>query len=115
MPDFAGATPLHICCAAKFHNDGILKIAKALLRAEADANKQDRFGATPLLLATYGQNFALGHLLLMYGANGCLSVLGLDLNASPSRLSRNLDGGRLRLRLVDKDQRWRVTSPPPDF
>ena len=47
------------------------------------------------------------------GKRSCLSVLGLDLNASPSRLSRNLDGGRLRLRLVDKDQRWRVTSPPP--
>ena len=59
MPDFAGATPLHICCAAKFHNDGIRKIAKALPRSEANANKQDRFGATPLLLATYGQNFAL--------------------------------------------------------
>ena len=69
MPDFAGATLLHICCAAKFHNDGILKIAKALLRAEADANKQDRFGITPLLLATYNQNFDLMSLLLEHGAD----------------------------------------------
>ena len=74
MPDFAGATPLHICCAAKFHNDGIRKIAKALPRSEANANKQDRFGATPLLLATYGQNFALCWSTGHYGANAVVSL-----------------------------------------
>ena len=47
-----------------YHNEAILKISKMLLRAEADANKQDRFGSTYLLLATDTQIFAMISLLL---------------------------------------------------
>ena len=69
MPDFAGQTTLHLLARAELPIDGILKIAKALLRAGAAANKQDRVGTTPLLLATYSQNFDLMSLLLQYRAD----------------------------------------------
>ena len=50
--DFAGFTPsIHLCVTA-YHNEAILKISEMLLRAGADANKQDRLGSTLLLLAT---------------------------------------------------------------
>ena len=70
MPDFAGGTPLLLCAAADNRIEIILKIAQVLLRAGADANKQDRLGSTPLLLATGGkQNFGLMTLLLEHGAD----------------------------------------------
>ena len=69
MPDFAGQTTLHLLARAELPIDGILKIAKALLRAGAAANKQDRFGDTPLLSATLSQNFDLMSLLLQYRAD----------------------------------------------
>ena len=53
-----GFTPLQLCVAA-YHSEAILKISKILLRAGVDANKQDRFGSTYLLVATVKQNFAM--------------------------------------------------------
>ena len=46
-------------CGSLLQYEAILKISKMLLRAGVDANKQDRFGSTYLLVATVKQNFAM--------------------------------------------------------
>ncbi|WP_353063113.1 ankyrin repeat domain-containing protein [Tunturiibacter psychrotolerans] len=46
-----------------------MNLAKALLSAKADVNQTDDEGYTPLILATYNDNFKVAQLLLKHGAN----------------------------------------------
>ena len=46
-----------------------VNLAKKLLAAKANVNQQDDTGYTPLILATYDDNFEVANLLLNDGAN----------------------------------------------
>jgi uncharacterized protein len=62
----ASAQTLNLFTAAR-SND--VNLTKTLLDAKADVNQTDDKGYTPLILATYNDNFEVAQLLLKHGAN----------------------------------------------
>ena len=66
--DVAGFTPLHLC--VQIHSNSVtLKMAEILIKAGAEVDAKNRFGATPLLCSTYIASHDCISLLLKYGAD----------------------------------------------
>merc|ERR1719318_163248 len=66
--DVAGYAPLHHC-VTEFSDEICLQMADILLKAGADVNAQNRFGATPLLDSMLTENWDFINLLLRNGAD----------------------------------------------
>jgi len=82
--DVAGYTPLHHCVTA-FGNDITNQMAEILMKAGANVNAQNRFGATPLLDTVLVRKWDSISLLLSYGADHLISDF---IGNSPNSLSK---------------------------
>ena len=69
--DFAGYTPLHHCLTL-VGNDLTLKMAEKLVKARANVNARNRFGATPLIEPLMGNKYEFVEFLLKNGADQTL-------------------------------------------
>lgn len=84
--------------AAARSND--VTTTKHLIDAKADINQQDEKGYTPLILATYNDNYAVAALLLMNGANtetkdhsGRTALMGAAFKGNEREVKLLLDNG----------------------
>ena len=93
----ASAQTLNLFTAAR-SND--VNLAKTLLGAKADVNQTDDKGYTPLILATYNDNFEVAQLLLKHGANteikdhsGRTALMGASFKGNEREVKLLLDNG----------------------
>jgi uncharacterized protein len=77
-----------------------VNLAKTLLDAKADVNQTDDKGYTPLILATYNDNFEVAQLLLKHGANteikdhsGRTALMGASFKGNEREVRLLLDNG----------------------
>ena len=77
-----------------------VNMAKTLLDAKADVNQTDDKGYTPLILATYNDNFEVADLLLKHGANieakdhsGRTALMGAAFKGNEREVKLLLDNG----------------------
>jgi ankyrin repeat protein len=77
-----------------------VNLAKSLLDAKANVNQQDDKGYTPLILATYNDNFEVADLLLKHGANtevkdqsGRTALMGAAFKGNEREVELLLDNG----------------------
>ena len=75
-------------------------LAKTLLNAKADVNQTDDKGYSPLILATYSDNFEVAQLLLKHGANteikdhsGRTALMGASFKGNEREVKLLLDNG----------------------
>ena len=95
--NLASAQNLNLFTAAR-SND--VNLAKMLLNAKADVNQTDDKGYTPLILATYNDNFEVAQLLLKNGANmeikdhsGRTALMGASFKGNEREVKLLLDNG----------------------
>jgi ankyrin repeat protein len=93
----ASAQTLNLFTAAR-SND--VNLATTLLDAKADVNQTDDKGYTPLILATYNDNFEVAQLLLKHGANtdikdnsGRTALMGASFKGNEREVKLLLDNG----------------------
>jgi ankyrin repeat protein len=77
-----------------------VNLAKTLLNAKADVNQTDDKGYTPLILATYNDNFEVAQFLLQHGANtemkdhsGRTALMGASFKGYEREVKLLLDNG----------------------
>jgi hypothetical protein len=93
----ASAQTLNLFTAAR-SND--VNLAQTLLNAKADVNQADDKGYTPLILATYNDNFEVAQFLLKHGANteikdhsGRTALMGASFKGNEREVKLLLDNG----------------------
>src|SRR5260370_8868023 len=93
----ASAQTLNLFTAAR-SND--VNLTKTRLNAKADVNQTDDKGYTPLILATYNDNFEVAQLLLKDGANteikdhsGRTALMGASFKGNEREVKLLLDNG----------------------
>jgi hypothetical protein len=93
----ASAQTLNLFTAAR-SND--VNLTKTLFDAKADVNQTDDKGYTPLILATYNDNFEVAQLLLKHGANteikdhsGRTALMGASFKGNEREVKLLLDNG----------------------
>jgi uncharacterized protein len=91
------AQTLNLFTAAR-SND--VNLARTLLDAKADVNQTDDKGYTPLILATYNDNFEVAQFLLKHGANteikdlsGRTALMGASFKGNEREMKLLLDNG----------------------